>query len=443
MNTPFRFHWYRTIFTLVLVFVTSLNFFHPAIAYSSNPGPQLPAPEFVRESALKDPQNRISPDFKIPQALEKRTAFWFDVYTKYGSEENVVHHTLYPWIVYTVVDTSSVPESPKNRYQKYFNSKKLVRTELQKIRVALQKLARKRSYNKLNKLEQNLFEALAEVPGKRKTVFRIAAQNVRVQLGQKDFFRSGLASSTRYLPAMENSFVEHGLPLELTRLPFVESSFNVRAESKVGASGIWQIMPETGRSYLVVNEHVDERNSPLKASLAAIKLMKFNYKILNDWPLAVSAYNHGAGGIQKALTRARAKDLPTLIEKYHAGSFKFASANFYTSFLAVLHAEKYHNEIFATEPIAYEEFREFQVVSVEKPVRYRQLLSRLGLKSEEVLDYNIDLHDAARANARLPRGYRLILPNQKASTLLPGKIMTKNPGLIKEASLVTKGKTSG
>jgi membrane-bound lytic murein transglycosylase D len=394
---------------------------------------------FVRENALSDPQNRISKDFHVPKGLEDRTAFWFDVYTKYGSQEHIVHHTLYPWIVYKVVDTRPINDRPLHKWTKYHKARKQVRTEVSQVRAALTQLARRGLHKKSSELEKQVANALRSVPGKRSHVYRVAAKNMRVQLGQKDFIRAGLAYSEKYLPYMEATFLEKGLPTELTRLPFVESSFNVLAESKVGASGIWQIMPVTGKQYLIVNQHIDERNSPLKATLAAAEILKSNFRTLKAWPLAVTAYNHGPTGIRRALKAAHADNLTSLINKYYAGNFQFASANFYTSFLAVLHAEKYHNEIFIDDPINDHKPLLHTVVSLDKKMRFRDLAKKLRLSRDVLLALNLDLRDAAKSNAFIPRGYNVVMPADHAV------IGAKEKGLpFREASLsLKKSKTSG
>lgn len=162
---------------------------------------------------------------------------------------------------------------------------KHVSREKVKVIRRLRQLAKRKNFKRLKGIDRELYEALNEVPGQRRQVIRFASRNIRSQLGQKDFFVGGLKASGRYLPHMEKIFLEQGLPIELTRMPFVESSFNVKAESKVGASGIWQIMPRTGRAYLKVTHNIDERNSPLKATKAAARILRRYNRALKSCPL--------------------------------------------------------------------------------------------------------------------------------------------------------------
>jgi membrane-bound lytic murein transglycosylase D len=391
-----------------------------------------------KEQILNDEGNRIANEFAVPKGLEERTSFWFDVYTKYSEKQHIVHHVLYPWIVYRVIDTSAIDNTNLHRWTKYHKAKQYVRAETQKVRKALNSLAARKTYTKMSAIEREIFNALKDVKGNRRKVMREAAQNMRVQLGQRDFFLGGFESSAKYLPYMEQEFIAAGVPVELTRLPFVESSFNEKAHSKVGASGIWQIMPATGRAYFKVNEVIDERNSPLKASVVAIDIFRSNYKQLKQWPLAVTAYNHGAGGVKKALKISRTQDLPSLIDKYHEGSFKFASANFYTCFLAALHAERYHREVFSAAELAKALPMAHHVFALGKQMRVKNLIKLSGLSKEKFLTYNMDLKNAAAKNAVVPAGFKILLPPEAKASL--EQRLISNPNLMKEAANISIGK---
>ena len=95
-------------------------------------------------------------------------------------------------------------------------------------------------------------------------------------------------------------FSKAKLPLELTVLPHVESSFQVNAYSSAGAAGIWQFTRGTGRLFMNIGYDVDERRDPILSTIAAAKLLKLNFKALQSWPLAITAYNHGTQGMKNA-----------------------------------------------------------------------------------------------------------------------------------------------
>lgn len=363
----------------------------------------------LRKKILADFAGRMGSEFKIAEGLRERTEFWFDIYARYGEAHHIIHHVRYPWIVFRVVDTTETLLNGKGpAWLRRDRGAKQAKKAADEIRAALRRLAKRKNYENLPPLEKDLYDKLQAVQGPRKSVIRLAAESVRSQLGQKDFFQRGLINSSRYLPYMEDEFVKLGLPPELTRMPFVESSFNEDAYSKVGASGIWQIMPRTGKAYMIVNPLIDERNSPLKATVTAARLLRSYYKALDSWELAITSYNNGIGNIQKAIRKAKSRDLATIISRYHQGDFRFASSNFYTCFLAALYAEKYHELIF--KEIPREPLQEREVIKLVGSTRARFLPKVTGLADKEILKYNLDLRSAFKKNATLPRGYQLHLP---------------------------------
>lgn len=382
----------------------------PVLVRSEPPNPEREQDwRDLKTKILTDFSGRMGAEFKVPSGLRERTDFWFDIYTRYGEAHHIIHHVRFPWIVYKIVDTTDMLISGKGPlWLRRDRGAKLAKREAAAIRKALMHLAARRSYDNLPPLEKDLYDKLLPVKGSRKAVFRMAANSVRGQLGQKDFFQRGLINSSRYLPYMEEEFKRQGLPAELTRMPFVESSFNEDARSKVGASGIWQIMPRTGKAYMMVSELIDERNSPLKATSAAARLLRSYYHAMNSWSLAITSYNHGIGNIQKAIRRASSKDLATIIERYHDGDFRFASSNFFTCFLAALYAEKYHELIF--KEIPREPLQETETFRLSGSTRTSYVSKVTGLDRDTLLRYNLDLRHAIKRNAYLPRGYTVHLP---------------------------------
>ena len=114
--------------------------------------------------------------------------------------------------------------------------------------------------------------------------------------------------SEYYFPIFENIIARHQLPYELCYLSIVESALNPQARSHMGAAGLWQFMPATGKRYgLEVNSLVDERMDPSRSTEAACKYLSDLYDIFNDWNLAIAAYNCGPGNVNKAIHRAGGK----------------------------------------------------------------------------------------------------------------------------------------
>lgn len=240
---------------------------------------------------------------------------------------------------------------------------------------------------------------------------RIAAANgvdiktVRVQRGVKERTMEGLKRSGRYIAQMQQIFRERNLPVELTYLPLVESSYALTARSYAGALGIWQFMPRTGRRFLRVNRLVDERRDPIESTRAAASLLAQNYEALGNWPLALTAYNYGANGIARAVADTGSDNLVDLIRNYENRHWGFAPKNFYAEFLAAVdvaqNIEQYFPGLEVYSPLMVRE------VMVKKTTSVAALARTHGLKRQQLLAWNHAISPRAR---RVPAGYRLKLP---------------------------------
>ncbi len=117
-----------------------------------------------------------------------------------------------------------------------------------------------------------------------------------------------LGASNFYMPIFEDALMAYDVPLELKYLPVIESALNPKATSRVGAAGLWQFMPSTGKQYgLEINSLVDERRDPVKSSYAAARYLRDLYKIYGDWSLVIAAYNCGPENVRKAIQRSNGK----------------------------------------------------------------------------------------------------------------------------------------
>jgi len=114
-----------------------------------------------------------------------------------------------------------------------------------------------------------------------------------------------MAKKNLYFPIMERILEEHRLPKELKYLSIVESGLNPNAVSRVGAGGLWQFMPSTGKLYrLSQSWYIDERMNPEKSTHAACRYLKELYGMCGDWELALAAYNTAPGNVRRAIRRS-------------------------------------------------------------------------------------------------------------------------------------------
>ena len=373
---------------------------------------------------IGDYDDRIPQDFKVPADFKDRVGFWFDIYTKYGSDSYVLHHSEYPWIVFRVVDVSEIMAiKTKNPWAPHHKSKAFIKKEKARLISQLARIQHGKLKAGRTREEKELVAFVKNLPSyvSRKGLHL----ELREQRGQRDFFMSGLISSSKYLHQMEEIFAKANLPIELTRIPLVESSFNTKAVSKVGASGIWQFMPGIGSKFMHVSNHIDERNSPLKATEAAARLLRQNWLIFKAWPLAITAYNHGAGNLLKAVQKLKTKDFSVIVRKNNHSAFGVASSNFYSSFLAALHAERYQHEIFGD--IAKSEPLLSDIVRLNFRVRTRRVADFTGMTFEEIRLFNPDLKkNVLSENHYLPKGYRLHVPAGKAQQIELLELEAKN-----------------
>ena len=210
---------------------------------------------------------------------------------------------------------------------------------------------------------------------------------------------------------MESIFLDHKVPTIITRLPFVESMFNTKAQSKVGASGIWQFMPQTARRFILLTPIVDERNSPIKATRAAAKLLSENFQELGSWPLAITAYNHGSIGLTKAIRFLGSRDIGRIVESYESPSFGFASRNFYAEFLAAARSFselQRHGKVKEVQPLPMSD-----IVFLPRDMSAKDLQKKTGLSLKLLAEYNPCLLPQAfyeKSKHLLPKGYQIHIP---------------------------------
>ncbi len=393
MRSPAR----ALFFSVALALCTSAAGANPAPTPEVSPSPESRHPEFL-----------VTPEFR------RQVEFWKRIYGEYGTNQSLIHDARQIDVIYEVVGFE-----PGESNRAYFRR---VRTLKDKWRKVLLSVHRKNQalvsgeltpdLPSLTEDERHVVRLFDQVNEPNKYLNASHRRRLRSQLGQKNRFLEGVVASGRYLPAMERIFAAAGLPRELTRLPFVESSFNLKARSKVGASGIWQFMRSTGRLYLKIRPDLDERNDPIRATEAAARLLKTNFEALGNWPLAVTAYNHGRMGLMRATRQVGSNRLEELIVGYRARTFGFASQNFFTCLVAAIEVEREAERYFG--PVTRDAPLQFFEVELTRPIRTRDLVWYFEWDSPtlaQIRELNPALsHGHWKSHQRLPKGYVLRLP---------------------------------
>jgi membrane-bound lytic murein transglycosylase D len=202
---------------------------------------------------------------------------------------------------------------------------------------------------------------------------------------RKHSFERLMAISEYYFPMFEEAFAKENVPLEIKYLSIVESALNPKAVSRMGATGLWQFMYQTGKQYnLKIDSYVDERSDPLKSTAAAAKYMSNMYSIFGDWELVLASYNSGPGNVSKAIRRSGGKQSYWDIRKH----LPKETQGYVPAFLATMYLYEYHNEHgikadravvqhFATDTIMVKKQMSFKQVSdlLDVPVAQLQLLN--------------------------------------------------------------------
>ncbi len=248
--------------------------------------------------------------FPRPAAIQPNVDFWVDVFTKYSEHD------------FVVVDRDNV-----QRIYHVFNlpgDGQPTRTDIDWANDYL-----KTKYcDILNRLatrppaDDEEREVAAMFKGEPPSAYAAAAQNLRVQEGLREQFHEGLLRSRYYKPSMERIFRSAGLPPELVTLANVESGFHGGSRSSAGAVGIWQFTRDTGKHYMKITRYHDDRLNPERETLAAAKLLRSNYDTLGDWPLAITAYNYGTGGVARA-AGIYGGDYSEMVQHYQGPHFGF------------------------------------------------------------------------------------------------------------------------
>jgi membrane-bound lytic murein transglycosylase D len=369
-------------------------------------------PESAMDIALRDADAYIVPEFHVPRELTGPVRFWMRIYTEFTTQHVVLFDEHHPEIVYEVLDFRELANTARNRVVYEIVSHQRVLKARAAYDRALAQLARHPHPKKPTREQANILKAVQALDHRHS--FAELRRNLRSQVGQRDNIIKGLLAAESFFPKMERIFAEMKVPRELTRIPLVESSFDLSARSKVGASGVWQFMPLSGREYLTISEanQIDERISPLKATIAAAKLLKRNRKILGNWALSVTAFNHGTKGLPKldedeADFKRFAHLFDPCFKRKGRKHLAWAGRNYYAEFLAVLHADAYRKLFYGEAPATRIQNISFRVAPAGKtPIQFSM---ETGISLQEFRLYNPDYMNLHR---KFPKKYMIAVPTE-------------------------------
>ena len=340
--------------------------------------------------------------FPRPADLEPAVKFWTRVYTEIDTNEGFIHDDLRMDIVYQTVKTGDA--SSRERRRRVERAQEVTRNILTKLAGGAR--------TGLNGEEERILKLFPE--GTTNAEFRAAAGRLRFQLGQSDRFREGLVRSGTYKAYILDVLAKRGLPLELAALPHVESSFDPTAYSKVGAAGLWQFTRSTGVRYMRIDHIIDERRDPYFATDAAARLLADNFSVIQSWPLALTAYNHGLAGMRRAVEVQKTSDISTIVAKYQGRTFGFASRNFYAAFLAALEIDTNPERYFPNVKLAAP--TDTQTITVPAFMTVDTLADALNLRESTLRNLNPALTDIVWSGAKyVPQGFELRVPRETAA----------------------------
>lgn len=354
--------------------------------------------------------------FPVSPIVKLQTEFWEKIFKRYKSSASVIHDPELVDIIIDVVDYEALAKKHNNgKAYTRAERKELLNRYTDRYQLAikrLQKMGKKALQN--GPMEKRVLEAYSK---RKESLNRLFTEEIylRSQQGLADEFVRASERASQYLPYMENIFRNRSLPTDLTRIAFVESMFNKEAYSKVGASGMWQFMPGTARSYMTINPFVDERLSPLKASYGAALMLGSNKRLLKEWPLAVTAYNHGPGGMRKAVRTVGTSDMDLILRRYQHPTFGFASRNFYSEFLA---ARNVYRDLYLSARAKVANPMKIDHIRINRPISVAQLLAKTPLDEKTLKEFNDCLLPNAYSthrNKMLPAGFEIIIPQRIAS----------------------------
>ena len=325
--------------------------------------------------------------FPRPVELEPAIDFWTKVYTEIDTDHGYLHDSEDLSVIYAQLNRDN----------------REIETFREKIKDDLLILASGERAN-LTENQEDILELWPD--NVTRSRLERAANKVRWQLGQSNAFLEGLERSGAYRDHIDQVLLEKNMPPQLALLPHVESSFNPNAYSHANAAGMWQFTRPTGQRFMRIDNIIDERMDPYISAEAAMDLLEYNFQVLDSWPLALTAYNHGVGGMSRAVRETETSSIEKIIANYKGPRFGFVGRNFYPQFLAVNDIERNIDQYF--ESVDYAVPPNFTEVRLDSYVDSQGIEESLGIAVSQLREDNPSLRSVVwQGLKRIPRGYRV------------------------------------
>ncbi|GAA6137624.1 hypothetical protein NBRC116583_13710 [Arenicella sp. 4NH20-0111] len=367
-------------------------------------------------NAVGDYKLDCNETFSCPASLMPRVAFWIEVFSRWDTNTAIFHDKNNPHRVF-----STVKRKEGCRRSRKGDS---IDRERKRLKKTLSSLATKlKGKRNLTRTEESLRSLFQDAPI---SSISQASENIRCQSGNRNRMRTALSQFMTYQPVILDALHGQSLTPELQYLPFVESAFDPKALSHVGAAGLWQIMPSTGRTLgLTVNSRVDERYDPRAATYAAAKYFRNSVDNLSETafengftvvnkdlnPFVITSYNYGVRGMERAIKQV-GLDYEKLLKEYRSPSFQTAVKNFYASFLAARHVAKNSNRFFGEiKPDNSVSLHSYNTIALKRATSIKRLSKQTNVSIERLKIFNPALNKVVwKHKALVPKGFKLKLP---------------------------------
>ena len=252
----------------------------------------------------------------------------------------------------------------------------------------------------------------------------------------RGYFDRIIARSKPYMYHIANEVKKRNMPAEAALLPFIESAFVTKAKSHVGASGLWQFMPATGRHYGLEKTPVyDGRHDVYAATDAALNYLQYLYGLFGDWPLAFSAYNWGEGNVGRAINRARTQGLEPTYENLRMPN---ETRNYVPKLLAVRNIIA-NPQSFGISISDIDNKPYFQAIELDHPIDNEAITRLAGITQSELLALN----PAFNVPAFIPKSKRkLLLPVGSVQTFQSNYLNSSPDSLFSWETYTPASKTA-